>query len=171
MDEIKNAKEENKLNNIPDPNPQSLFYELQNNIYYNCTECSSLIEILSINENNNIIEFKCLSKDNNHGKIIMPIKEYLEKMKKYNKELINKKNCEIHKKNNVSYCFDCFKHLCKDCLRSRVHINHIKNNIIEIEPMDEELKIVKEVIDDYRYKIENLKNEKINKINELENKL
>ena len=37
-------------------------------IYYNCTECSSLIEILSINEDSNIIEFECLNKDNNHGK-------------------------------------------------------------------------------------------------------
>ena len=30
-------------------------------IGFNCPLCSSLIEILSINENNNIIEFKCLN--------------------------------------------------------------------------------------------------------------
>ena len=39
-----------------------------NDFYYNCSECSSLIEILSINIDNNIIEFKCLSKDNKHKK-------------------------------------------------------------------------------------------------------
>ena len=41
-----------------------------NDLYYNCSECPSLIEILSINEDNNIIEFKCLNKDkeNNHEK-------------------------------------------------------------------------------------------------------
>ena len=37
-----------------------------NNCCYNCTECFSLIEILSINEDNNIIEFKFLNKDNPH---------------------------------------------------------------------------------------------------------
>ena len=30
-----------------------------NEMYYNCTECSSPIEILYINEKANIIEFKC----------------------------------------------------------------------------------------------------------------
>ena len=77
-------------------------------IYYNCSECSSLIEIISINENNNIIEFKCLNKDSNHPKnIIMPLKEYLEKMKKFNNRKINCEECEIHNKNNkyVSYFF------------------------------------------------------------------
>ncbi len=42
-----------------------------NEMYYNCSECSSMIEILSLEEDNNIIEFKCLNKDNkhkNHGK-------------------------------------------------------------------------------------------------------
>ena len=28
-------------------------------IYYNCTECSSSIEIISINEEESTIEFKC----------------------------------------------------------------------------------------------------------------
>ena len=37
-----------------------------NNIYYNCTECSSSIEILSINEKESIIEFICIN--NNHKK-------------------------------------------------------------------------------------------------------
>ena len=35
-----------------------------NNIYYNCNECSSSIEILSINEKESIIEFRCIN--NNH---------------------------------------------------------------------------------------------------------
>ena len=38
-----------------------------NDLYYNCSECPSLIEILSINEENNIIEFKCLNKDKEHN--------------------------------------------------------------------------------------------------------
>ena len=145
--------------------------ELNNNeIFYNCSECSSLIEILSINENNNTIEFNCLNKNFNHNKkITMPIKEYLEKMKKYNNNKLNKDECEIHNIKYVSYCFDCNCHLCKECLKTRNHLNHIKNNIIEIEPMKEELNIINEVILDYKNKIDNLSNEKIRKINELKN--
>jgi len=140
--------------------------------YYNCTECSSLIEILSINDKNNTIEFKCLNKEKNHGKKTMEIKEYLKEMKKFNNEKLNQKKCEIHTNYNkyISYCFDCNKHLCKQCLRSRSHINHIKNNLIEIQPMEEELNIINEVILDYKHKIENIKIEKKNKIKKKENK-
>ena len=51
----------------------------QTQIYYNCSECSSIIEILKIDEEN--IEFKC---NNKHQKL-MKIKDYLNTMKKYNK--------------------------------------------------------------------------------------
>ena len=55
--------------NFNDAPPVTLGLEIENsNIYYNCTECSSLIKILSINEDTNIIEFKCLNRENNHGK-------------------------------------------------------------------------------------------------------
>ena len=134
------------------------------NIYYNCTECSSMIEILSINEENNIIEFKCLKE---HEKKVMPIKEYLSKMNKNKQKNINEDRCKEHlsfKDNRfVSYCFDCNRNLCKECLKSRSHINHNKNNIIEIKPTKEELNIIEEIIKDYKKKIENLKNEKKNK--------
>ena len=56
-------------------------------IYYNCTECPSLIEIISINVENNIIEFKCLNEENNHEKKIMPLKEYISKMEKYKQKM------------------------------------------------------------------------------------
>ena len=150
--------------------PPAIIQVNNKEIYYNCSECSSLIEIISINENKNIIEFKCLNKESNHPKnIIMPLKEYLEKMKKYNNRKLNCEECEIHKKNNkyVSYCFNCNRHLCEECLKTRIHINHIKNNIIEIKPMNEELDIIKEVINYYKNNIKHLIKEKENKINEL----
>ncbi len=82
-----------------------------NNIYYNCTECSSLIDIISINEDNNIIEYKCLNKENSHGKIIMTIKEYLTKIEKFKNRETNNDICKIHNnKKYVSYCFDCNIH-------------------------------------------------------------
>ena len=71
-----------------------------NNIYYNCDKCSSLIEILSINEDTDSIEFKCLNKENMHGKRIVKIKEYIENMKKYNQKNINSDICTIHNQNN-----------------------------------------------------------------------
>jgi len=143
-------------------------------ILYNCTECSSLIEVLLISEDKNIIKFKCLNKDCNAEKT-MSMNEYFEKMEKYKQKYVNEDICRKHIscKNNkyVSYCFDCNCHLCEECLKTREHICHNKNNIIEIKPIKEELNIIEEVIKDYRIKIENLKNEKINREKELENQL
>ena len=47
--------ENNLLNNLEEAPPS---YEQKDNIHYNCTECSSMIEILEINKE--IIKFKCL---------------------------------------------------------------------------------------------------------------
>ena len=98
---------------IEEVNPAPIFFEKElDNIYYNCSECSSLIEIFSINEKNNMIKFKCNNKDNNHNKE-MKIKEYLNKMKK-NKNINRNEKCDIHNKQYQLYCFDCYKHLCKN---------------------------------------------------------
>ena len=140
-------------------------------IMYNCTECSSLIEILLINEDKNIIKFKCINK-NCGAKKEMPINEYFEKMEKHKQRLVNEDICREHNSNKYSsYCFDCNCHLCEECLKTGEHIGHNKNNIIEIKPIKEELNIIDEVIKDYKINIEKLKNEKINRIKELENSL
>ena len=162
-----NKKNEYSLSDAPPPRPQQDKIEI-NNTYYKCSECSSLIEILSISEDNNIIEYKCLNKNNNHFKKIMTINEYLEKMKNHKNKILNQDICQIHKNNKyISYCFDCNQHLCNECLKTRNHINHYKNNIIEIQPIKEELDIIKEVINDYKTKIENFKKDRIIKLKEL----
>jgi hypothetical protein len=125
-------------------------------IYYNCTECNSLIEILSIDEKENTIEFLC----SNQHKKLMPIKEFLDKMMDNDNVDINKDICQIHKNQYMSFCFDCKKHLCKDCLKTRDHIYHNKNNIIEIQPIKTELKIIKKIVKYYDDKLEKLKNKK-----------
>ena len=99
----------------------------QNEILYNCTECSSAIEILSINEDECSIEFQCIN--NNHKKII-PINEYLNKMKNFNDRNINNDICNLHNLKYECYCLDCNIRLCKECLKLRNHVNHFKNNII-----------------------------------------
>ena len=159
------AESDKKIPSIPD----SLIEN--KDIMYNCTECSSLIKILSISEDKNIIEFKCINKDCGIQKTIS-MNEYFEKMEKHKQIHVNKDTCGEHNsKKYVSYCFDCHCHLCEECLKTRKHISHNKNNIIEIKPIKEELNIIEEVIKDYKIKIENLKNEKINRIKELENSL
>ena len=163
---------ENYSNYTSSSTPQNLTDS--NDMLYNCTKCSSLTEILSINEDNNIIEFQCLNKECNDIKT-MPIKEYLEKIEKNKIRYLNEDTCREHIscKNNkyVSYCFNCNCHLCEECLKTRAHIFHNKTNIIEIKPIEEELEIIKEVLEYYEINIENLKNEKINKIKELDNLL
>ena len=134
------AELNNKIKNISNVDlpetPQTLAEN--NNILYNCTECSSLIEVLLISEDKNIIKFKCLNKDCNVEKT-MSMNEYFKKMEKYNQRYINEDTCRKHIscKNNkyVSYCFDCNCHLCEECLKTREHICHNKNNIIEIKQL------------------------------------
>ena len=52
-----------------------------NEMKYNCSKCSSPIEILSIDEKEFTIHFKCI---NNNHKLDIPIKEYINKMKQFN---------------------------------------------------------------------------------------
>ena len=94
-----------------------------NEIYYNCTECSSNIEILSINEKECSIEFKCI---NNNHKRKVSIKEYFDKMTDYNDKSINNDICQDHKNKYECFCLDCNVHLCKDCLKLRYHRNSTK---------------------------------------------
>ena len=131
-------------------------------MYYNCTECSSPVELLYINERQNLIQFKCTK--NNHIKKI-PIKEYLEKMKKFNDKKINDDLCneDNHNKKYEFFCLDCNKHLCKECLKTRNHISHNKKIIIEMQPSQKELNIIDNVIKSYVDKISTLEREKYDK--------
>ena len=129
-------------------NPQQL-----NEIYYNCSECSSPIEIITINEKENIIEFECI---NNKHNIKISIKEYLHRMKGYNDKNINNDICIEHNNKYECICLECNKHLCKECLKTRKHINHQKINIIEIQPNKEELKLIDNIINKYEDNIKEL---------------
>ena len=124
------------------------------NTFNNYIDYSSIKEILSINEDKNIIE---VNYKNNYNKKAIYIKDYLEYMSKNNNKPINEDICKIHNNNNkyISYCFDCDKHLCKECLINKSHVNHFKNNIFEIQPDQSELDIIKEIIEDYKIKIDN----------------
>ena len=78
----------------------------QKNIGYNCPSCSSVIEILSINENENKIQFKCVNNKEHNN--ILNISNYLEEMDKY-KDIKNLNDiCQIHNnKKYISFCLTC----------------------------------------------------------------
>ena len=157
-----------KLNDYNIESNESSGQLLLNELYYNCPECLSSIEILSINDKESTIEFKCIN--NNHNRKML-INEYINKMKNYNNKNINNDICESHRKKYECYCLDCKVHLCSECLKLRNHINHIKNNIIEIQPNEKEIKIIKNIIEYYEDKIEELEKDKLSKTKELNNKL
>ena len=146
---------------------ETIELEKPKEIHYNCDECSSPIEILSINENENTIEFKCAK--NNHQKKIK-IKDYINKMKQYIDCKINNEKCGEHKEKYKSYCFDCKKHLCKECLKLRNHVEHVKIYIIEILPNKDELNMLENKIKYYENEITKLENEKISKMKFKDNK-
>ena len=157
-----NQKEIDNFINISPPPVQEV--QINENIGYNCTECSSIIEIISINGDN--LEFKCINNENHNKKL--KINNYLEKMKKYmNKKNLNSK-CEKHKKEYIFYCLDCKSHICIECIKSKIHIEHKKNYIEEEQPNEGDLNIIKDKMQYYR---DNIKNIKENKIKELKKEL
>ena len=158
------SKEKENLNNKEEEAARQIIKSKE--FYYNCSECSSPIEISSINEIQ--IEFKCLN--NNHIKKIS-IKEYLNQMKAFNNINNNNDMCFIHNNKYECYCLDCNINLCKECLKSSNHINHNLKYIKVIEPEKKELNIIENIITYYAEKIEKLEKEKLVKTKELNNKL
>ena len=154
-----------KINNLEEEPAYNT--SMEDNILYNCTECSSMIEIIEINKE--IIQFKCI---NNKHERIMEISEYLDKMKKYRNIKINNDKCNMHNNNGyISYCLNCNIHLCNECLKKREHINHYKNYLIEINPNKEELNLIKEMIKENKNKIKNLEMKRDDEYRELNNNI
>ena len=141
------------------------FEQIGKELYYNCTECPSLIEITSLNENNNTIKFICIK--NNEEKTFT-VKEYLEMMEKYKSNNIIKDKCDKHNyKQYRYYCLDCKQNLCRKCIKTKMHKNHNKKIIDELIPDNEDLKIIEKRIEKYSNKMKYIKDEKEKTINKL----
>ena len=65
-----------------DNSPPAITPELKEDFYYNCYECSSLIEITSIDEEKNFIEFNCLNKKKITIKILVFLLRIFRKKEK-----------------------------------------------------------------------------------------
>ena len=98
------------------------------------------------------------------------IPKHLETNKKnhhaLNTEYIIKNNeksikCLLHpKEKNISFCLKCNIHICKECMKSKKHINHSKINIIEILITDEVKNMLNDIINIYEERITQFKKEK-----------
>ena len=143
-------KLENNSSEAPLPTPKEGEIEkIKNNNFTICPDCGSSIEILSINENNSSIKYKCLNENNKHveTEFTIEISVYLKNIKELKENKIDELKDRCHKDNHnlnkyISYCLDCKCHLCDECLKKREHINHRKSNMIEIQPREEELKLI-----------------------------
>ena len=67
------------------------------------------------------------------------------------------------------FCYFDEINLCDSCLSEKQHINHIKENIIEINPIEnkEEENIIQEIINYLKGKIENISIEKIKNLDKV----
>ena len=135
---------------------------------YNCTQCTSLIEIISLNNKLDEIEFRCLK---NSHRIKKKLTDYINDMNSYKYGVLIKNKCEFAGHNNCHYeyyCLNCDKHLCKECLESKEHLYHIKFNIMnEISLKKEEENLLLTFIEG---KNNNNQIEKYNDIKELINR-
>ena len=78
----------------------------------------------------------------------MTIKEYINKMKAFNKKNINDNKCKIHNKINKCYFLCCKNHICGECLKTRIHINRNKKILLEFQPNEKKLK---QIMDNFKY--------------------
>ena len=167
IDEFKYTFEQNKLNkslnNVKHTHNSDKISEISdcsNNDFLICPECSSPIEIVSLDEDTNMFEFECTKF--NHKTNIISLIQYFNRIKNIQLGDLNefKDKCEMHKDNKYKiYCFDCERHLCKKCLKSGEHMNHTKNYIEEIES-NQELEIISEIIKERKNELEKLYRDK-----------
>ena len=93
-----------------------------------------------------------------------------------NTEYIIKNNeksvkCLLHpNKENLAFCLKCNTHICIECKRSRKHIGHKKNDIVEVLVTEEIKDILNGIINIYKERIIKLNEEKEKKGIELINK-
>ena len=166
-----NCENKNNLiehNNKPKYSPESI------NVFLACYDDYTPIIIKSYDEKTNMIEYYS-SKKNISNKIDLITYRYIvERIARYNLVKLTdfKDKCEIHKNNHyICFCFTCKKHLCDECLKSGAHLNHLKNNLKEIEPIESGINIIEEIIKKNKFKYEKLRKELDKAIKKLNEKL
>lgn len=114
--------ESDKNNILPTPNDDD--DKLKEDECYGCTQCSSNIELVELDDTNNIISFQCP----NHSQLTMSIKDYLKNMPKktflYSQcSSCKKSQNEINNSIIFKFCSNCKVILCNKCI-----FNHDKSH-------------------------------------------
>jgi len=89
----------------------------------------------------------------------------------YNNEKYLK--CLTHLQNNkyIVFCKECKMHLCRECLKSRKHLNHQKNALYELQLLEENKLNHSKIIDLLKEEMKKLNEEKNNKTKALKHKM
>ena len=135
--QVTSEKEQNILTPSSYQSSTSEFIYIDNKESYACTNCSSNIEIISIDHIKSKIVFKCTNNNckNNHKIQTLPINEYLKNMKK-NTYLFDK--CSICYKEQSSiknffllkYCVNCEVIICNECKEKHINNNRDQHFLI-----------------------------------------
>lgn len=94
---------------------------------YACPKCALSPELLSINKKSGMLKIKCI----NHEEQNIPISKSISELTKNNHynakcEICQKKNNIENEYQQLKYCLECKKIICKNCLNK--HEKHEKNN-------------------------------------------
>ena len=129
---ISNSRNEDQEEAPPLLSPEPATEENSDKDSYVCSECSSQIEIESIDFKKIEITFECKSDINNHSKKTLSIEDYIDLMEA---NTYRNSNCSICGKNQkkdydlpiFDFCPTCNKIFCEKCKINHEHIL-IKNN-------------------------------------------
>ena len=104
-----------------------------------CPNCGQIF-LININKDNFTISFQCKNNCNNkdYSKINLFCSKIFSRM--YDNSYVIKSdiNCQKHPElNNYSYCVDCNKNICIECLKS--HSNHVITLLNKIKPKNNEV--------------------------------
>ena len=162
---------ENNSNEAPPIEPNNNY----NKYFLICPVCSWPLEIISIDKENNELEFRCIKYNHINTKISLT-KYFLitasNKMsiKFYQSEFQDK--CKYHKnKYNECFCVSCNQHLCDECSNGGNHWSHIKIIKNEFTPDKRGLNAINDIIKNNKKKLKYLNEAKEKKVKELNKKL
>ena len=127
--------EEDDMSFWPPPTPimENELNKIKEGESYACTECSSNIEIFSIDENDYKISFKCQNINEPHGLKTLPINLFLIQTTKntyiYSKcSTCNKQQNRINNDEVFKYCTNCKLIFCNKCFYKHNKDHQIINN-------------------------------------------
>ena len=80
--------------------------------------------------------------------------------------------CDSHPNKTITcFCEKCQRHLCLECLKSREHRGHLRFNILEMEPSEEEINKFISILEELKKSKNELENEQKSKMEKIGNEI